>query len=186
VVIEIGGNSKWAQLKRLSVLKVTGWHHVKAFGPKGGLGEYSTCCRSHEDRNATGNLISQSPVILVGVTDNHANEGRIVGAESSDLWKRDDLSSSGAERPSDIEHTAMTSRFDLDATTPDLVGTAVNANSHRADSLTLSRTSWVAVSGSGDILEPSDVEDDQTPCLQARRESDRSPVHPEVSLPASP
>ncbi len=83
-------------------------------------------------------------MILVGVTDDHANEGRVVGSESSDLWKRDDLSSFGVERPADVENKAVTSRFDLDATTPDLVGTTVNANSHRADSLTLSRTSRVA------------------------------------------
>jgi hypothetical protein len=104
-------------------------------------------------------------VILVGVTDDYANEGRIVGSESSDLWKRDDLSTLGVERPSDIEHKAMTSRFDLDATTPDLVGTTVNANLHRSDPLTLSRMSWVAGSGSGDIVGPSDVEDDSDASL---------------------
>ena len=145
MIVEIWSDSEWTQLKRLSVLEVTGRRNNQALCPKGGLGENATCCGSHENRNTIGNLISQSPVILMGVTDDDANEGWVVGPKSSDLWKRDDLSTLGVQGPADIEYKAMTSRFDLDATAPDLVGSTVNANSHRADSLTLPGTSWAAV-----------------------------------------
>jgi hypothetical protein len=80
----------------------------------------------------------------MGVTDDHANEGRVVVPKSSNVWKWDDLSSLRVERPADVEHKAMTTRLDLYTTAPDLVGTTVNANSHRAGSPTAPRTGWVA------------------------------------------
>jgi hypothetical protein len=139
VIIEVGSDSEWSQLKRLSVLKVTGWHNDKTLRPKGGLSENATRRGSHENRNTIGNLIGQSPVILMGVTDDYANESRVVGPESSDLWKWDDISSFGFERSADIEHEASTSRLDLDTTAPDLVCPSVDLDLHES-TFTLSST----------------------------------------------
>ena len=116
------------------MLKVTRWRNDEAFRPKGGLSKNATRRCSHENRNTIGNLISQSPVILMGVTDDHANEGRVVVPKSSNVWKWDGLSSFHVQRPADVEHKAMTTRLDLYTTAPNLVGTTVNANSHLAGS----------------------------------------------------
>jgi hypothetical protein len=77
-----------------------------------------------------GERADQSPVVLVRVGDDHADQRRVGLHEAGDRRQRDIVAPFGGERPADVEDEAGAVGLDLDAAAANLMGAAVDADPH--------------------------------------------------------
>jgi hypothetical protein len=132
VVDEERCDAERAELKRSPVAEGARWYRTKASAAEDlRYAQDPAGCLTHEEWHGAGHLCCQAVVVLVGVRNDDAEQGRVLAVQSGDRGQGNLCAAGGVERPSQVEHDAVTVALNLDAVSADFVGSSPDSYPHR-------------------------------------------------------